>query len=160
MKVSATEEHGLRCLMRLAIAWQAGRPVTIPEVARAEAMSPQYAAKLVSMLRRAGMVRSTRGIQGGVALARPPESIPVGEALAALAGAPVRTGPCMVPGGGGCGLAATCGLHEVWARVAEAVDRVLDGVTLADLVARGRPEAGGPGSGGHPGPARWKEGLA
>ena len=66
----------------------------------------------------------------------------------------------MAAGGAGCGFAATCGLHQVWARVTEAVTGVLDGVTLEDLVARGRPEAGVPGHGGRPGPARWKEELA
>jgi len=156
MKVSATEEHGLRCLMRLATAWKAGETVTIPEVARCEGMSPQYAAKLVAMLRRGALVRSVRGVKGGVGLARAPESITLTEALAALAGVPVRTGPCMALDGPRCERAGTCGLRGVWDRVTHVVTDVLDGVTLADLVVNGRSEAGGDGSRqGPPTPARW-----
>jgi len=150
MKVSATEEHGVRCLMRLAIAWQAGVTTTLPEVARCENMSPQYAAKLAATLRRAGLVRSVRGVRGGVGLARAPETITLTEALAALSGTPVRTGPCMGPDGTDCSHQGHCGLRGVWTRVATVVTGVLDEVTLADLVAGGRPvpEAG-------PTAARW-----
>jgi Rrf2 family protein len=156
MKVSATEEHGLRCLMRLAIAWKAGESVTIPEVARCEGMSPPYAAKLVAMLRRAALVRSVRGVKGGVGLSRAPESITLTEAMSALAGSPVRTGPCMGPEGVRCDRQGTCGLRGVWDRVTTVVTGVLDGVTLADLVANGRSEAGGGESrSGVTAPARW-----
>ena len=156
MKVSATEEHGLRCLMRLAVAWKTGDPVTIPEVARCEGMSPTYVAKLVAILRRADLVRSVRGVKGGVGLSRAPENMTLTEAMSALAGAPVRTGPCMGPESMPCERSGTCGLRNVWNRVANAVTTVLDGVTIADLVEGGRAGAvGGETRDGLTIPARW-----
>ena len=150
MKVSATEEHALRCLMRMASAWKEGESITIPEVARREGMSPQYAAKLAAMLRRGGLVRSVRGMKGGVGLSRPPEAITVTQVLAALAGAPIRTGPCLGPEGPVCQRAGDCGLRAVCTRVTAVVTGMLDEVTLADLVANGRPAAGDGTKG-----ARW-----
>lgn len=155
MKVSATEELGLRCLMRLADAWREGEYLTIPEVARREGMSPQYAAKLIAMLRRGGLVRSLRGVKGGVSLSRAPDAVTLTESLAALAGTPVRTGPCMGPDGTRCDRAAGCGLRSVWDRVTNVVTGVLDGVTLADLVVNGRPDAGGGSNREGRAPARW-----
>lgn len=152
MKVSSTEEHGVRCLMRLAVAWAEGESLTLPEVARREGMSPQYAAKLVSLLRRGGLVRSVRGVKGGVGLARDPATITLTEALAALAGTPVKTGPCLGPDGTRCDRMADCGLRGVWNRVTVVVTGVLDGVTLADLVAGGRPAAAGNGD-----RAKWSD---
>jgi Rrf2 family protein len=73
VKVSATEEYGVRCLMRLARAWPEGRAVTTQQVASDEGLPPHYAAKLVGQFRRGGLVRSARGVRGGVRLARPPE---------------------------------------------------------------------------------------
>ncbi|HOU52613.1 MAG TPA: Rrf2 family transcriptional regulator [Myxococcota bacterium] len=141
MRVSATEEHGLRCLMRLAVCWQAGRDTTLGEVARDEGLTQAYVAKLMSILRNAGLVRSIRGSRGGVALARDPGQISVAEALAALAGRAVRTGPCLDDREQPCGQAASCGLRPVWMRVEEALDGILGGISLADLVRNGRLEA-------------------
>jgi len=141
MRVSATEEHGLRCLMRLAACWKAGRETTLAEVARDEGLTPAYVAKLVAMLRRAGLVRSIRGSRGGVALARDPGQIPLSEALAALAGRAVRTGPCLDGEGEPCGQASSCGLRPVWLRVEQALEGILAGISIADLVRNGRGPA-------------------
>lgn len=141
MRVSATEEHGLRCLMRLAVCWQAGRETTLGEVARDEGLTQAYVAKLMSILRNAGLVRSVRGSRGGVALARDPGRISVAEALAALSGRSVRTGPCLDAREQPCGQAASCGLRPVWMRVEEALEGILGGIFLADLVRNGRGSA-------------------
>ncbi len=159
MKVSATEEYGLRCLMRLAVAWGTGEFMTIPQVARLEGLSPQHVAKLVSILRRAGLVRSVRGMNGGVGLSRSPKDVTMTEALSALAGTPVRTGPCIGPSAAGCEMVGTCGLRNVWCRISDVVTGVLDGVTLADLVMNGRPGAAGLQQNAAIEPARWGSGT-
>ncbi|MBP7126458.1 Rrf2 family transcriptional regulator [Myxococcota bacterium] len=141
MRVSATEEHGLRCLMRLAACWQAGRETTLGEVAREEGLTLAYVAKLVALLRKAGLVRSLRGARGGIVLARDPQRIPLSEAMAALAGRAVRTGPCLDAGHPPCGQAASCGLRPVWMRVEETLDGILGGISLADVVREGRESA-------------------
>lgn len=141
MRVSATEEHGLRCLMRLAACWQAGRDATLGEVAREEGLTLAYVAKLMTLLRNAGLVRSVRGARGGIVLAREPERISLLEAMAALSGRAVRTGPCLDAREEPCGQAASCGLRPVWMRVQETLDGLLAGISLADLVRGGRATA-------------------
>ncbi len=146
MKVSATEEYGLRCLMHLAKAHRFGATVTTPDVDAAEGLPPHYAAKLLVTLRRAGLVQSVRGVKGGVRLARPPEQITIADAFAALSGTAVRTGACMSPDADvACSRSAGCGLRDVWATLTQIVTGLLSRVTLADLIA-GRGNADAPGS--------------
>src|SRR3954452_17942657 len=83
MKITAQEEYGLRCLLRLAQAEQ-GQSLTLPEVAAAEGLSVPYAAKLLSVLRQAGLIDSVRGRSGASRLARPPASIGLGSLLLVL----------------------------------------------------------------------------
>src|SRR3989442_13741930 len=77
MKLSAQEEYGLRCLLRIAMAPEEGS-LTIPEIARAEALSAPYVAKLMRVLRQGKFVRSVRGQAGGYMLSRPPGQIRLG----------------------------------------------------------------------------------
>ena len=85
MKLSAQEEYGLRCLLRVARAGE-GESLTIPEIGRAEALSIPYVAKLMRILRQGKFVKSVRGQTDGYTLARGADDIPVGEVLAALGG--------------------------------------------------------------------------
>src|ERR1700691_4861893 len=70
MKLSAHEEYGLRCLLRIGLAGP-DESLTIPEISQAEALSPAYAAKLLRILRRGGFITSARGKDGGYTPARP-----------------------------------------------------------------------------------------
>jgi Rrf2 family iron-sulfur cluster assembly transcriptional regulator len=82
MKISAQEEFGLRCLLQLA-----RRPETclsLRQIAESEGISVAYAGKLLWILNRAGLVRSTRGAKGGYALARPAREIMVSEIIKIL----------------------------------------------------------------------------
>ena len=63
MKITAQEEYGLRCLLRLARAAD-GQSLTIPEIAAAEGLSVPYVAKLLAVLRQAGLIESVRGRTG------------------------------------------------------------------------------------------------
>src|SRR3954447_1122554 len=83
MKITAQEEYGLRCLMRLARA-PGGQSLTIPEVAAAEGLSIAYVGKLLAILRQAGLIESVRGRAGGYRLAAAPADISAGSALLAL----------------------------------------------------------------------------
>src|SRR5262245_9986482 len=85
MKLSSQEEYGLRCLLRLG-ARGPGGSLAIPEISRAEGISPDYVAKLMRILRRGGLVTSARGAAGGYTLARPADQITAREALDLLGG--------------------------------------------------------------------------
>ena len=135
MKLSAQEEYGLRCLLRVASAGE-GESLTIPEIGRAEALSIAYVAKLMRILRRGEFVKSVRGQTGGYALARRAEDIPVGEVLAALGGRLFEPGFCdQFPGLDRlCTHSVDCSIRSLWRAVQSAVDSVLAGITLGDLL--------------------------
>src|SRR5262245_11710268 len=82
MKITSQEEYGLRCLLRLASAH--GLTATLPEIATAEGLSVPYVAKLLAVLRQAGLIDSVRGRSGGYRLIKPPEEIGLGSLLLVL----------------------------------------------------------------------------
>src|SRR5262245_11770129 len=137
MKISAQEEYGVRCLLRLARngpreSW------TIPEIAEAEGLSPAYAAKLLRILRLAGFIEACRGRTGGYHLARPAAEIRLSDVLLALGepmydpgycdrhAGPETHGPCVHQNG--------CTLRGLWQTLEQFVRHVLDQVTLEDLL--------------------------
>lgn len=141
MKITAQEEYGLRCLLQLAQA-EEGHSLTIPEIAAAEGLSAPYVAKLLGVLRQAGLIDSVRGRSGGYRLAGSPADVHLGAVLMAL-GEPLFDDPgyCQKhPGtetetcvhmGGDCTLRAVWQTLDLWMR------RALDQVTLADLLQGG-----------------------
>ena len=138
MKLSTQEEYGLRCLVRLGM-MPPGGSLTIAELSRQEGISAPNVAKMLRVLRRAGLVNSARGKDGGYALARPPAEIGVGEALAVLGGRIFDTRFCERHAGAIalCTHLPDCSIRSVWRRLQQAVDEVLDRLTLKDLL---RPE--------------------
>jgi len=135
MKLSAQEEYGLRCLLRVTRAGE-GESLTIPEIGRAEALSTPYVAKLMRILRQGKFVTSVRGQTGGYALARSPENIPLGEVLAVLGGRLFEPGFCDQFSGLEriCTHSVDCSIRSLWGAVQTAVDSVLAGITLRDLL--------------------------
>ncbi len=146
MKVTAVEEYGLRCLLRLVKSlpnpqqWAPFPGTKIREIAALEGLSVPYAAKIMRILRQAGLVKAVHGAAGGYCLARPPETIGLGSLLLAL-GEPLFDEPtyCERHAGtadgvtncvhhGGCSLRALWGTLEQWIR------GTLDQITLADLI--------------------------
>jgi rrf2 family protein (putative transcriptional regulator) len=136
MKLSSLEEYGLRCLLRVGRAGPEGS-VTISELAHSEGISEPNVAKMMRLLRNAGLVQSTRGQAGGYALARPADTIPISEAQAALGGRLYETSFCDTHAGVGrlCTHMPDCSIRSVWRMVQRAVDGVLEKITLKDLLA-------------------------
>ncbi len=134
MQLLAQEEYGLRCLTRLSHHEGEG-PLTIHEIARAEGLSPDYAAKLLRELRQGGLVTSTRGAAGGYRLTRPPDRITVWQAIEVLGGSlfPERFCACHPGLHDDCVRGANCALRALWRRVDDAIRAVLSEITLEDL---------------------------
>src|SRR5262245_18829470 len=106
MKITAQEEYGLRCLLRLAQAGE-GQSLTIPEIATKEGLSPPYVAKLLAVLRQAGLIESVRGRAGGYRLARVAASINLGAVLLVL-GEPLFEEPSFCLEHAGTGADGSC----------------------------------------------------
>jgi Rrf2 family protein len=138
MKITAQEEYGLRCLLRLARVEADQPPLTIPEIAADEHLSPPNVAKLLSVLRQAGLIESVRGRTGGYRLAHPPTDIRLGAVLLAL-GEPLYDGEyCDRHAGldadGPCVHRNDCTLRILWGTLEGWIRRTLNQITLADLL--------------------------
>jgi len=137
MKLSAQEEYGLRCLLRLAREGDE-RSLTIPEISQAEGISVSYVAKLMRILRRGGFVTSVRGQAGGYTLSRPASRIVVGEALALLGGRLFEPDFCNEHAGVEklCSNTVDCSIRSLWRTVQIVVDQILARTSLQDLVSK------------------------
>jgi Rrf2 family transcriptional regulator, iron-sulfur cluster assembly transcription factor len=135
MKLSANEEYGLRCLVRIGHAGPAGG-LTIPEMSQAEGVSPAYAAKILRELRRGGFVKAVRGKDGGYNLARPAEEIVIADVIDCLGGRLFESGFCESHSGQAaiCTRSVDCSVRSLWRAVQVAVDQVLRKATLRDLL--------------------------
>jgi Rrf2 family protein len=110
--------------------------MTIPEISRAEGITPDYVAKLMRVLRRGGLVKSIRGQAGGYALALPSDQIKVSQVLAVLGGQLFESGFCDRFSGIEklCTHTTDCSIRSLWRAVQQAVDQVLSKTTLKDLL--------------------------
>jgi Rrf2 family transcriptional regulator, cysteine metabolism repressor len=138
---STRGEYGVRLMVELARHYGSG-PVSLGAVADHEELPRPYLEQLVTSLRDAGLVTSTRGAHGGYQLATDPNEIHMGTVLRALEG-PLAPMVCASEDGahaGLCGRSGFCTVNLLWVRVRDAIAAALDGVTLADL-ALPRPQA-------------------
>ena len=134
MHLMAQEEYGFRCLLQVA-QHEGSEPLTIPTIADREGLSPEYTAKLMRALRRAGLVTSTRGAAGGYQLARPATDINAWEVIRSLGGTFFPDEFCDTHPGQlrNCVHTTSCAIRGLWSVVESSVRSVLEKVTLADL---------------------------
>ena len=128
LRMSKLTDYGTMVLAQLAA--KSGGLSTAGQVADATHLGPPTVSKLLKSLVRAGLVVSTRGVQGGYALARPATAISAAEIIDALEG-PVAITECS--SGGGCNLESFCRVGAAWQRINLSIRKALEGVTLADL---------------------------
>ena len=134
MRVSTRGEYGVRAMFDLALNYGNG-PIPLKAVAKRQLVSETYLEQLLGALRRAGLVSSTRGAQGGYALAHPPERITVGQIIRVLEG-PITPLDCLDTDSGSgpyCGQPDQCVLRGLWKNLQDSMERVLDNTTLEDL---------------------------
>lgn len=132
MKLTDYTDYTLRVLIFLAL--HPDRRVTIQEVAEGYRISKNHLMKIVNQLSQSGLVAATRGRQGGVRLALPAERINIGEVVRATE-ADFRIVECFDQINNQCVLSPACRLRAAMHEAMEAFFRVLDGLTLADVVA-------------------------
>lgn len=134
MHITAQEEYGLRCLLRVA-KHKSGDPMRTQEVAAAEGLSLEYAAKLMRILKHGGFVASTRGSAGGYLLARPAADISVWQVLEALGGPLYEDKFCDAHTGSqrDCTHTFDCSIRALWRNVNDILKTALSAITLADL---------------------------
>ena len=132
MRLTSCTDYALRTLIYLAARQQ--RLVTIAEIAGYHRIPKSHLSKVVHRLAQAGMLRTVRGRQGGIALGAQPEAIRIGAVVRATE-PDFRIAPCFADAAGACPDAGGCGLQGVLARATRAWLGELDGATLDDAIA-------------------------
>jgi Rrf2 family protein len=131
MKISTKGRYALRLMLDLALNSKNGY-ITIKSIAERQAISDKYLEQIITVLNRAGFVKSTRGAQGGYKLAKPAEEYTVGMILRLIEGNLVPVA-CMEDEPNQCPRCDICVTLDVWKQLDEAISSVIDHITLADL---------------------------
>lgn len=136
MKITAQEEYGIRCLLQVAIQTQNSPLASLENIAAAEKLSTDYAAKLLMVLRKANLVESVRGKLGGYKLSKPPEKIYLDEVVRALSGELFEEETCNHFSGDhdGCVHINSCSVRSVWASISHILFRMLEQINLKNLL--------------------------
>jgi Rrf2 family protein len=131
MRISAKADYACLAVIALARRRPDDPPVRIREISEAHGIPIRYLVQILLQLKGAGLVTSTRGASGGYRLARPAESISIGEVLTAVDGPEAPARESLKP--------VARVLATVWEDVRAAERAVLDRTTIADLVERTSP---------------------
>ncbi len=133
MKISTKGRYALRLMLDLAT-YSTDGPVCLKDVAKRQQISDKYLEQIIAILNRAGYVKSIRGAQGGYLLKKEPEEYTAGMILRLTEGdlAPVS---CVGAEKEECGRKSGCVTTRIWQRISDAVNEVVDNITLADMLA-------------------------
>lgn len=133
MKISTKGRYALRLMLDLANNHQYGY-TPVKEISLRQDISDKYLEQIISRLSKAGLVISARGAQGGYKLSKAPADCTIGEILRVLEGdlAPVACAASDNPAS--CPRSDDCVTTEVWRRIGDAINNVVDNLTLADLL--------------------------
>lgn len=131
MQITRQADYALRAILYLASLEPSKRAAT-SHIAKEKEIPPSFLAKIISQLSIAGLIHTSRGARGGVALARPPEQISILEVVEAIDG-PITLNECTL-NAGSCPFGENCPLRPVWCEAqAELVER-LRKTSFADVV--------------------------
>lgn len=134
MRITTWAEYGLICALHLARREGEG-PVSGREIAEREQLPPDYVEQILLRLRRAGIMRSTRGARGGYALARSAEKISVRDVIAASELSTFELHCVSHPvAEERCAASQDCSIRPVWMLLQQRIDDVLESVLLSDLL--------------------------
>lgn len=130
--ISTKGRYALRMMLDLAMFGQE-EYIPLKDIAERQSISTKYLEQIVSILSRAGFVKSLRGTGGGYMLAKKPEEYTVGMILRLTEGslAPVS---CLEYEENTCPRASGCMTLGVWKKLYKAINSVVDSITLADLI--------------------------
>ena len=135
MNISTRGRYGLRAVLDLAANY-GDKPVTLSAIAARQQLSEGYLEQLMAPLKKAGIVASARGAQGGYYLAHSPKEIVVGDVFRALEG-PLALVACIGEDNKDhCKRMDYCGSAFIWSEIQKAISSVLDKYTVYDLISR------------------------
>ncbi|EOR27356.1 MULTISPECIES: Rrf2 family transcriptional regulator [Clostridium] len=130
MKLSTKGRYGVKAMVDLAMHY-GDTPVSIKTISQRQNISEYYLEQLFSPLRKANLIKSIRGAQGGYVLNRAPEDITVADVMNVLEG-PVEIAECIE--GTDCDNIDFCATRLLWEKIKNSIDEVMKSITLQDIV--------------------------
>ena len=131
MKISTKGRYGLRILMDLALA-DSRKPRLLRDIAKSQQISEKYISRLVIDLRRAHMIRSVRGVNGGFHLAKDPKEITLLDIMETMEG-PVSVVNCVYTPEK-CARNRNCSVRTVWTDLNENIRALMRDITLEQIL--------------------------
>lgn len=131
MKLSTKGRYGLKAMFELSLNQNRG-PVSLKVIAKKQNISDQYLEQIFSALKKAGLVKSVRGAQGGYLLTKEASEITVGDILTVLEG-PVSLSDCVLDEDI-CENSNICVTKIVWEKMKKGIEEVIDSITLQDMI--------------------------
>lgn len=140
MKISTKGRYALRLMLDLAMN-NTGEFIPLKNVSERQDISVKYLEQIITVLVKAGFVKGLRGSRGGYKLAKNPEDYTVGMILRLTEGslAPVA---CLDDEVNTCERACDCITLGLWQELYDAINSVVDNITLADLIERAKKQGG------------------
>ena len=135
MFISTKGRYALRLMLDLAVTGADGQTVPLKKISESQHISLKYLEQIIPVLTRAGFVKSIRGAQGGYRLVKEPKDYTVGMILRITEGtlAPVS---CLEDDVNQCDRSSTCQTLFVWEKIYAAINDIVDGITLQDIIDR------------------------
>lgn len=130
MKLSTKGRYGVKAMMDLAVHY-GETPTSIKSISARQGISEYYLEQLFSPLRRAKLIKSIRGAQGGYILNRLPSEITILEIMNILEG-PVEISECLDKED--CNHIDACATRVLWQKISDSINSVMAGITLGDML--------------------------
>lgn len=130
MKLSTKGRYGVKAMVDLAMHY-GDTPVSIKTISQRQNISEYYLEQLFSPLRKAKLIKSIRGAQGGYVLNSDPRDITVADVMDVLEG-PVEISECI--DGVECDNIGVCATRLLWEKIKNSIDEVMESITLQDIV--------------------------
>lgn len=135
MKISKKGEYALKAMISLSLNYRSG-PVAIKEIAEREKIPKKFLEQILLELKKAGLLESSRGAGGGYSLIKPPQEITLARVIRVVDG-PLAPLSCVSKlAYVSCPEEKSCGLYSVMRDVRNAVAKILEGITFADVCRR------------------------
>lgn len=134
MEITRQADYAVRSMVYLAKLSSDNGRISTATISESEAIPLPFLTKVISRLATAGLVTTSRGMGGGVSLARPPEEITLLQVVEAVDG-PILLNHCLLRTGA-CTHEPYCAAHDVWAEIQTNFVQELNAVTMSELAQR------------------------
>lgn len=133
MKLTTRGTYSTRLMMELAFNYNKGL-VLLKDISRSQEISQKYLSQLITQLKIAGLIRSSKGAHGGYCLSRAPKDIKLSEIIFAVEGSPYLLECVVNPDI--CNRSKSCVARETWSEIGEKIIDILNSYNLQQLIER------------------------